>query len=410
MNTPSRRGTVFLVVLSVVALVVVLVLASMAVISARRSAVEARLSGRIARAAAESGLELALVDAANTRAWRLSVQGGVPFASCESFPAASFSVTASDPGDGDVTVVLEHPVTLTAVGLSGSARQLTSLTLEPSTAGVSGLGCALAAGGDITMSSATVRSLGTVAANGNVTATSSSVQAPVAAAGTISGSTYLVSRTPGSPSVDIPAQPWSDYAAIGTAISYASTGGQIRSTVLGPGRNPFGTTNAYGVYVIDAGGNDLLIRDARILGTLVVLNARTVEVRTSVTMDPAVAGWPVLIVQGALYLTPLSADLWESTIGVNLNPASVPYEGSSDFDTFDSYASTLNGIVFASGNLTSDTGTRCTIRGALLIGGSASLAGEFNLRYCVDKTAAPPGFWAGSGFTIRPGGWAKVVQ
>jgi len=127
-------------------------------------------------------------------------------------------------------------------------------------------------------------------------------------------------------------------------------------------------------------------------------------------MDPAVPGWPVLIVQGSLYLTPLSTDLWESTIGVNLNPASVPYEGSSDFDTLDSYASTLNGIVFASGNVTSDAGTRCTIRGALLIGGSASLAGEFNLRYCVDTAAAPPGFWAGGGFTIRPGGWAKVVQ
>ncbi|MCC6679098.1 MAG: hypothetical protein IT436_18390 [Phycisphaerales bacterium] len=410
MRSPRRRGTVFLVVLSVVALVVVLILASMAVITARRAAAEARVSAVIARAAAESALELALADAANSFAWRTSVKSGAPFAASDSFPAASFSVTAADPVDGDVTTSLDDPVTLTGAGLSGSARQMASVVLELDTTAVSGLGCALAAGGDITLSSATVRSLGTIASNASVTATSSSVLAPVIAVGSISGSTYGVSRTPLSPAVQIPAQPWADYTTIGSALSYSLAGGQLRNVVIGPGRNPYGTTNAQGVYVVNAGGGNLLIRDARILGTLVVINAGTVEVRGSVVMDPAVTGWPVLIVQGSVYFTTVGNDLSESAAGANFNPVAVPYRGDSDIDTFDNFASTLNGIVYASGNITSDAATRCTIRGALLTAGKASLAGELNLRYCINTAAAPPGFRAGGGFKIRPGSWARAVQ
>lgn len=410
MRSPRRRGTILLLVLSIVALVVVLILASMAVLSSRRAAAESRVSAAIARAASDSALELALVDAANTYAWRSAVRSGSPFAASSSFPAASFSVVASDAVDADTSSNLDDPVTLTATGLSGAGRQLFSLVLEPDYTAVSGLACALAAGNDITMTSATIRSLQAVAANGIMSASGSSIQAPVSAVGTITGATYSGTRTPSASAVQIPAQPWADYTPIGTAISYASTGGQLRSTVLGPGRNPFGSTNAFGVYTIDAGGNDLVIRDARVLGTLVVLNAGTVELRSSVVMDPAVPGWPVLIVQGKLNITTLGTDLSESGIGVNFNPASVPYRGASDSDTADSYASTLNGIVYASGNLISDIGTRCTIKGALLIGGKATLAGEFNLRYSINPAAAPPGFWTGSGFKIRPGSWSRVVQ
>lgn len=410
MKSPRRRGTVFLVVLSVVALVVVLILASMAVITARRAAAEARVSGAVARAAAESSLELAIAEATNSYAWRTSVKSGAAFAVSESFPAASFSVTAADPVDGDVSTNLDDPVTLTGAGLSGPARQMASVVLELDTTAVSGLGCALATGDDITFSSATVRSLGTIASNAAVTAGSSNIVAPVIAVGTITGSTYGLSRTPLSPAVQIPAQPWADYTAIGSTLSYGLTGGQIRSVVLGPSRNPYGPTNTQGVYIINAAGGNLLIRDTRVLGTLVVLNAGTVELRGSVVMDPAVNGWPVLIVQGTIFFNTVGGDLSESAIGTNFNPAAVPYRGASDFDTVDTFASTLNGIIYASGNISSDPTARCTIRGALLAGGKASLAGELNLRYCTDTTAAPPGFRAGSGFKIRPGSWARAVQ
>lgn len=406
----ARRGTILLVVLAVVAMVVVLVLASLAVIASRRAAAESRLSTVIARTAAESGLELALADASNSYTWRKAVASGAVFAASDSFPAASFSVVASDAVDGDTASNLDDPVTLTATGLSGQARQMTRLVLEPDTTAVTGLSCALAAGGDITFTSAVFRSLASAASNGDITASASTVSAPVAAAGSISGSTFGGSRSSGAARIVLPTQPWNDYVAVGTPISYAATGGQMRNVLLGPGRNPYGTNNAYGVYVIDAGGGDFLIRDSRVLGTIVVLNARTVEIRTCVTMDPAVAGWPVLIVQGSLYLTPLGSDLSESTLGTNFNPASVPYGGSSDADTADNYASSLNGIVYGSGNLTSDGGTRCTIRGALVIGGRAAVQGEFNLKYCIDPSSAPPGFRAGSGFKIRPASWSRVVQ
>ena len=77
---------------------------------------------------------------------------------------------------------------------------------------------------------------------------------PVAAAGSISGATYSAARTSAVAAVQMPGQPWLEYTPVGTAISYGSTGGQLRNLVLGPGRNPYGTTNAQGVYVIDAGG------------------------------------------------------------------------------------------------------------------------------------------------------------
>lgn len=407
---PARRGTVLLIILAVVALVVVLILSSMAVITTRRAAAEARVASLAARTAAEAGLELALAEAANSYAWRNAVKGGVPFAASDSFPSASFSVTAVDPVDADLASSLNDAVVLTATGLSGTARQMVAITLDPDHTPVTGLACALAAGSDITITSGTVRSQGLIMSNAGITATSSNVLAPAAAVGAISGATYGSTRSAGVPAVQIPSQPWLDYTAIGSVLTYGLTGGQIRNVVLGPSRNPFGPTNVNGIYVVDAAGNDLLLRDCRIFGTLVVLNARTVEVRTCVVMDPVVDGWPVLIVQGNLYLTPLSGDLSESTVGVNFNPVSVPYRGASDADLADTYASSLNGLVYASGNVSSDVGTRCTITGALLVGGKASLTGEFNLRYRASAVSGPPGFRAGSGFGIRPGSWARVVQ
>lgn len=409
-HASTRRGTVLLIVLAVVALVVVMILGSLAVITARRAAAEARVGAVVARASAEAALELALADAANSYAWRNSVKTGAPFAASDSFPAASFSVTASDTVDADLASNLDDPVTLTGLGLSGSARQLVRVVLEADTTGLSSLNSALAAANDVAMTSATVRSLGIVMSNGSITATTSTVQAPVAAVGSISGATFSGARTSGVAAVQMPSQPWLEYTPVGTAISYGATGGQLRNLVLGPGRNPYGTTNAQGIYVIDAGGGNFQIRDVRVHGTLVILNAGTVQVRDSVVMDPVVSGWPVLIVQGEIEFRMIGNDLTESTAGANLNPPSAPYRGASDIDTLDTYASALNGIVYASGNVLSDASNRCTIRGALITGGRANLAGEFNLRYCINPAVAPPGFRAGTGFKIRPGGWARVVQ
>ncbi len=53
----------------------------------------------------------------------------------------------------------------------------------------------------------------------------------------------------------------------------SATGRCIFRTVLAPGVNPFGpTTNAQGLYWIDCGGTKLTINNARIKGTLLIIN------------------------------------------------------------------------------------------------------------------------------------------
>lgn len=165
-----------------------------------------------------------------------------------------------------------------------------------------------------------------------------------------------------------------DYIAIATTLPY---NGSIDKHVLGPQRNEYGGgLSPQGVYYINTSGNDLVIKNSRVHGTLVVdAGSKMVIIDNTTFMHTYQAQYPVLMVRGTgddvleIKITSQgSLDkryLQESAQGHNFNPAAAEYLGVWDNDTRDSYPSELHGLVYTTGgDVTLDE--TCVIRGALI--------------------------------------------
>ena len=142
------------------------------------------------------------------------------------------------------------------------------------------------------------------------------------------------------------------YILNGTSITYASLPKQqaanIEKVVLSPNNNPYGSglTSPTGIYVINCLGGNLRIRNARIVGTLVILNPGVFSVLESVNWEPAVANYPSLLVSGTAELAFTNTPLSESSLRVDFN---------QDTDKTDTYPSLIKGLIYASGDLTTKT-------------------------------------------------------
>lgn len=408
----SRPGTVYLLVLVTVGIVTVLIMASLYAATVRRASVETAVNASLARAQAESGIELGLHLAQNSMTWRQNVSAAAVRAPLI-MGAGSFGVYAGDPADADLDNNLTDPVTLQAFGWGVNTRQIVKVTLDPDWTPMSCLTMALCAGGSIGLNTgSTLRCISSIGSNELVVANSATVNPNVYAVGTMTGSTYNGSRTTITTAFEMPSDPASHYTPFGTSIPVASISGRrIDKQVMSPARNPYGSTNAQGIYIIECGGNDLRIRDSRIVGTLVVLDSSGVIIEGSVFMEPAVAGYPVLITNNDLTFSGVATDLTETSAGVNFNPASTPYKGQSDSDTSDSYPSILAGLVYVGDDLIVTASCSAAIDGAIIVNDDVGVDTSGNLTLFYRTTVnAPPGFVSGNGFVIRNGSWARVVE
>ena len=132
------------------------------------------------------------------------------------------------------------------------------------------------------------------------------------------------------------------YLSNGTPISYGQlAAGCIENVVLSAGNNPYGTqvTNVQGIYVINCQGSKVIVRNCRIRGTLVFVNASAgVDLEECIVWEPHIANFPAMMVQGNLTMAWTSQTLLsEQSLGVNFNPSSTPYQSGSDSDMLDSY-------------------------------------------------------------------------
>ena len=95
-----------------------------------------------------------------------------------------------------------------------------------------------------------------------------------------------------------------DYLATGTLINYSAlpdaSGNwkRIKRQLLSPTHNPWGGANPDGIYYIDCGGDNLRIRDSRIVATLVLLNVNEVEIEHSVCWEAPFPNYPALLASG----------------------------------------------------------------------------------------------------------------
>ena len=411
-----RRGSVYVVVLGAAMLVTVIGLGTWAVVRAQALTSDTLSDVAEARQCAVSAVELARLWIAQDPNWRTNRANGV-WAADQPLGQGKYTLEVVNPS-GPLNNSETDPVTVTATGVRGRARQKVQVTLAPRVTPLTCLNAAVSSGGSIVLSAATLSGLNqTVASNAGVTAILAKVYANVEASGTILGLTYYGTTKAGVPARALPnAGVFDYYLARGTAIAItslplASGFRKITQVVLSPACNPFGgATNAQGIYVIDCLGNNVDVVDCRIVGTLVLLNPGGGSlVQDSVNWCPAVSGFPCLLVKGAMSLKYKNAALAEGG-SLNYNPPGTPYpwpSGASNTTFTDTYPSRISGLVYISGNVT--TATYPTL-GLLVCGGSLVSSNDLCLIYDPGYYRNPPPGFRTIQMVVAPGSFKQAVD
>jgi hypothetical protein len=184
---PRRVGGVYIAVLG--SAMIIALLGMCALIGER---IENRLVAnsaaiRQAQLNASTAVELALLTMKQDPNWRTDYTDGNWFTN-RSTGIGTCTANVVDPLDGSLSNNPDDPVLVTGIGYSGQAEQRVSVTVDPRKTPLSCLRSAIAVGGNITLSSDTLRTNGLTTAN-QISAGSSQVYG-TAQATSISGSTY----------------------------------------------------------------------------------------------------------------------------------------------------------------------------------------------------------------------------
>lgn len=417
-SAPRSRGSIYIIVLITVALVAAIGVTGLQLerVRSRTSAISTDINE--ARLAAQSASELGVGLINGATGWRQAAINGSGELAAGSIGRGKYILSLSDPLDGDLADYSLDEVTLRTIVRMPKATHANEVTLQPTFDPLPALRLALVAGGPIALTggSSIVASQG-IFSNGNITSNTGAqpVRGEVRAAGTITGGTYAGPIYASQAAITLPdVGIVADWAGQGTAIAYSAIPqGQISRQLLTPSINPYSASrDARGIYVIDAGGGNLRIERSRLVATLVVRNATTVTIDSSVNWEPAEPGLPLLVVQGAIELTMSANALTEGTGNSgaqrNLNPVGAPYLGVTDTDTSDTYPSALTGVLFATGNFT--TSASATINGVVIVRGAANLSGTLTINKNESYLqTVPAGFGTTPKWIMKPGSAKQVA-
>lgn len=413
MTTPStcrarRGGAYILVVLSCASCAI----AGLAMLSLTRSlhrTASIQNDAAEARRLARAGVDLGLLMVSQDEDWRTNLSPGAWVTELDA-GEGTVSLEAIDPVDGDFADSLGDPLVLRGAGRCGDAVQILEVTLDPTQSSLPCLDTSMTADGNVTFNTVTVTADNVIAANGQIGASGSQVWPNVEAIGLMTGSTYLGTRTTVTTPRTVPADTVFDsYIAAGTAIPVTSLASNVMQNVLlSPASNPYGSPNPQGIYYIDCLSRRVIIRNCRIVGTLVLLNTRSgSRTEPSVVMETTSAHMPVLLVRGPFRIETGSI-LSELTTLVNFNPPDTPYEGASNILPIDTFPAKVKGLVYISG--AARTQNIANLHGTL-VGGSIVLRGTTTSVFDPLILATPPeGFEIYDGVQVTPGTWRRGVE
>ena len=410
-RSPRRRATMYVLVVGCAALAAVIGISALMALRIERRGAESANDMAEARLYAQSAIELAMQRLAVDPNWRTSRANGA-WETDRVLGAGTYSTTLVDAEDGDLDDSPGDAVVLTGIGRKGQARHMLQVTLTPELLPLEALNTCLHAAGtvtvgggaSITVSGAPLSSNGTVQNNNSIV-----------------GDVHALALSPtgsvtGTVTVPAPAKPLPDagvfdlYKNKATAIPYLTT---IEKTALGPTYNPWGPANPEGVYYIDTGSSDLILKGFRLQGTLVVKcgSGRSVMVDDAVFMEPHRSDYPVLIVDGDLELRLHSGDydLLEANWLTNFNPAGAPYQSVSDTDVLDSYPNEIRGLVHAKRAVRLTQTAR--VKGVVLVESTVSCESTNEITHNPTLYQNPPeGYWSYGQLEIVPGTWRRVVD
>ena len=393
---PSHRGSVYILVLGSAMLVTVIGVSSLLltrvqhrVASNADDMVEARLH---AWAAVNLGLQLIDQDSS----WR-GTYGNTSWPKNQPIGDGTYTIEVTDPADADLVAGPPGPVILSGIGMMNQARHEIQVTLAPppGITPLEVLATAIHADGNFTVFPATPPTTifvsAPISSNANVV-NDGDILGDVEAAGTVTNN-GLISGLTTFP-VPVKEMPLSGvfetYRTLATQLPYA---GDIDRHVLAPGFNSYGGgLNRDGVYFIDTGGLDLVIRASRIHGTLVVRcgPTATVIVDKAALLHSYRSDYPVLIVDGMLDIRLDSGlnDLVELIWGTNFNPVGAPYLSTSDNDHKDNYPNEIQGLIHATRRIR--LWNTSLVRGLVLGEQVIEAAGDILIFYDSNLYTTPP--------------------
>lgn len=402
-NDRRRRGMALYVSVMMTTLIVSLLgLAGIAVVRIERLELQSRGDMLAARRNAHSALELALVVLANDSSWRSNYTSGAETTavSLGDDQLGKLSWILQD-SDGDLTDS-DTTLTLQGIGRVGDAVQVVQVELN--TDSLACLESAIHCENALQISHADLDNNHVVSSNNVVQETgSSTVEGDVEAVNTISGNGYDGTTTTGVPRRTMPDSSVFDYyLANGTYIDYNDLhGGKIEDTALTPDFNPYGASNTLGIYIIECNNNKVEVKNSVILGTLVLLNAKSDSKigKDHVYWQPATANLPSLLVSGSIEIHMTGGeglldgvDTGGSAMLASLfSGVAVPVSG----DVVNGLPSELHGLFYATDSVTIKAKDPAKILGLIVTGNSVSIEKDTEIEYDPTfSTNPPPGFIA----------------
>lgn len=147
------------------------------------------------------------------------------------------------------------------------------------------------------------------------------------------------------------------YLPKATLIPYQQ---QIERKLISPTHNPYGPTNPDGLYKINCGGERIVIKECRIVGTLLIMNARhDSRIEQCINWEPARPDYPALIVNGDFEIVSQNI-IKENSINADL---SLSDEAGYGTET-DTYPNLIRGLVYTVGKL--QLSSQANIEGAVI--------------------------------------------
>lgn len=231
-----RRGSLYVAVLMVGALVSVLGMSALLVSRVTQQAHTGLSDAVAARMNAHAAIRLAMLEIEDNPDWRFTYTDSEWYRD-RPLGNGSFCLTVVDPSDNDLTDAAADPILLTGVGRQGQAVHRTEITLAPLHRGYDCLSSAVHSGDDVRFFDAQARSDHRVTANDDLSASNSYVTGLCSAVDRITGSVFADATTAGAESLSLPlpADVFDFYLEQGTWIDPAALPNQFASIVRNGG-------------------------------------------------------------------------------------------------------------------------------------------------------------------------------
>ncbi|MDA1017122.1 MAG: hypothetical protein O3A00_22015 [Planctomycetota bacterium] len=418
-STHARRGAaLYMIVLTVAMIVSVLGLAGLKVARIERKRATSDGDMLHARANARSAVELALRVIANDSNWRTTHTNSVETALQSLGTNATGTVSwVLEDSDGSLTDT-DTNLRLKGIGRVGNTVQVSSVKLDGTLPIPDTLQCSAYAVGNITQSSTSTTNGGPFASQSLLYVGSEIIGDAEGNPVTISGTGSVTGTvTDPGPNRTMPsAGVWDTYMALATPIPFTnfpvdpvnSNKREFNRQLLGATVNPFGPTDADGVYYIQIpAGKHLNVTKSRIHATLLIeLGAGAkFDTQQSCMWDPYNGNnYPCAIVKSSgnadFDLMSSNATLKEQQAPkFNYNPPGEPYDGETDTDESDQRVPIMRGLFHIIGSGVNTTlASNLTIEGVFITEGALTLGANLTINVNPAIFSNPPlGYSAATG-------------